>query len=160
MLLVTKVMYNKKMKIMIDVKRISAEYLADFSIGPELGDNPTQQQIEELLEKKRSRVKEIEDEISKFKGMISKSEYISEISELQELILDDERSINSYEVQIEKLEGALQGKPLYTEGYLRFKENNSRMHKRWELRKKYGLSWFCVLNLKNRSCWPVFFVHN
>ena len=145
---------------MSNVEKSVAEYLADFSIGPKLGDNPTRQQIEELLEEKRARLKEIEDEISKFRGMISESEDISEISELQELILDDEKSIKSYETQIEKLEGALSGRPLYTEGYLRFKENTSRMFKRWELRKKYGLSWFCVLNLKNRSCWPVFFVHN
>ena len=126
---------------MSNVKKSVAEYLADFSIGPKLGDNPTRQQIEEFLEKNRLRVKEIEDEISKFKGMISESEDISEISELQELILDDEGIIKSCEVQIEKLERALSGKSLYTEGYLRFKESTSRMFKRWDLRKKYESSW-------------------
>ena len=124
---------------MSNVEKSVAEYLADFSIGPKLGDNPTRQQIEELLEEKRARHKEIEDEISKFRGMISESEDISEISELQELILDDEKSIKSYEIQIEKLEGALQGEPLYTENYISFKESISWTYKRKELREKYGL---------------------
>ena len=125
---------------MFDAKRFAAESVADLSIGPELGDNPTREEIEKLLEKSRSRIKEKETEISKLKEMVSKSGDRSEISELEELIHDSERTIELYQVQIERLEGALRGKPLYQEGYLRFKKSTSRMFKRWDLRKKYGLS--------------------
>lgn len=134
-------MSNKKIVgIMVDVKRLTAQYLADFSIGPELGDNPTRQEIEQLLEKKRLRLKEKEAEISKIKGIISKTGDTSEILELEQLILDSERTVELYQVHIEKLEGALRGEPLYTEGYLRFKKDTAKMFKRWDLRKKYGLS--------------------
>ncbi len=124
----------------MSVKKTIAMYLADFSIGPELGDNPTKQEIEQLLEKKRLWLKKEEAEISKLKEMISKSVDRSEISELEELILDSERTVELYQVHIEKLEGALRGEPLYTEGYLRFKKDSAKMFKRWDLRKKYGLS--------------------
>ena len=44
-------------------KKKNVEYLADFSIGTMLGDNPTQQEIEELLEEKRADLKEKSEEI-------------------------------------------------------------------------------------------------
>lgn len=124
----------------MDTKRLAAEIVADFSIGPKLGLNPMNQQIEALLEQETTLLGKKEGELSQLQKMIMKSENETEILELQELLLDIQGTIELSKIKIEKLEGALEGKPLYSQGYINFRKNTSQLFKRWKLREKFGLS--------------------
>lgn len=87
------------------IKKTVNEGLVDYSIGPELGNNPTKQEIEKALEKRKSRLAELE----------------SQNSELEELVSENKEIIERYQLQIHRLEKALEGEPLYNKSYLDFK---------------------------------------
>lgn len=103
-------MYNKNYIIMgknreKEIKKIVREGLVDYSIGPELGNNPTKQEIEKALGKRKSRLAELESQNSELEGLVSENKEIIEI----------------YQLQIHRLEKALEGEPLYKKSYLDFK---------------------------------------
>jgi predicted RNase H-like nuclease (RuvC/YqgF family) len=87
------------------IKKIVSEGSVDYSIGPELGSNPTKQEIAKALEKRKFRLAELE----------------SQNSELEKLISENKVTIERYQLQIHRLEKALEGEPLYKKSYLDFK---------------------------------------
>ena len=122
-----------------NTKNYAARALVDHFIGPELGDNPTREQIENELEKRRARICQAQSEISQLRVLIEQNPLDeSKISDYKELIFSNEDIITINTPIVERLEGALQGKPLYKDSYFEYKKSVQKIFNREDLREKYG----------------------